>query len=348
MVALHSKVNNHIRSNMSKQEEAEQLRELIIAVLNSEDNSSEEKEALRKLFEGIAKSSRFKNEVKNKHDAFMEALSDLTAAGIKKKIKKTTKNLDDAFVRHVSRIINNKESDLYKGEVNLANLSLDVTLPNEDSEKQSTYLDNVEDSLDTNKYYQENQRKKLIEILTRTSLKNLQNISYNKNPKCNLQEVMYRKYFKFNFNPKTGNYKPEKLQEISKTIGIEYSKLNNWYNPQRKEFKPKEEGGKYVYNLLNLLSQDENQLTEEILDQITEQEEELKKCYLEGYPKINASSIAKYCLFDAPEAQVEQIVKYFIRPYEQLSPEQMITFLEEKCFPKIGKIIQQNLPNDLT
>ena len=346
MVALHSKVNNHIKPNMSKQEEAEQLRELILAVLNSEDGSSEEQEALRNLFDGIAKSSRFKNEVKNKHDAFMEALSAITAAGIKKKIKKNTKNLDDALVRHVSRIINNKESDLYKGEVNLANLSLDVALPNDDSDKQSTYLDNVEDSIEKQSYYQDNQRSKIIEILFRYPIAKLKNIYMPNSPHCNLQEVMYRTIFKFNFNPKTKTYKHETFQEISHALGKTYSQLNNnWYNDKRKKIKP--QGEKYVINLREILKQNENQITEEILDQITEQEEELKNCYLEGYPKINASSIAKYCLFDAPEAQVEQIVKYFVRPYEQLSPEQIITFLEEKCFPKIGKIIHQNLPDDL-
>jgi hypothetical protein len=344
MVALHSKVNNQIKP-MSKQEEAEQLRELILAVLNSEDNSSKEKEALRKLFEGIAKSSRFTNEVKNKHDAFMEALADLTAAGIKKQFEKTTKNLDDAFVRHVSRIINHKESDLYKDEVKLAKFSLDVALPNDDSDKQSTYLDGVEDSIDKQNYDQDNQRNKIIKILFRYPIAKLKNIYMPNSPHCNLQEVMYRKYFKVKLNPKTGKYNPEKLQEISKNLGIKY--FNNWYNPRRKQTRPKEEGEKYVINLREILKQNENQLTEDILDQITEQEEELKNCYLEGYPKINASSIAKYCLFNAPEAQVEQIVKYFIRPYEQLSPEQMITFLEEKCFPKIGEIIHQNLPDDL-
>jgi hypothetical protein len=345
MVALHSKVNNHIKPNMSKQEEAEQLRELILAVLNSEDNSSEEQEALRNLFDGIAKSSRFKNEVKNKHDAFMEALSDLTAAGIKKKFEKTTKNLDDAFVRHVSTRINNKEVNLYNSEVKLAKFSLDVPLPNDDSDKQSTHLDGVEDSIDKQNYDQDNQRNKIIEILFRYPIAKLKNIYMPNSPHCNLQEVMYRKELKLNFNPKTGKYKRETFQEIEKNLQINY--IHNWYNPRRKKTRPKEEGEKYVINLRKILKQNENQLTEDILDQIAEQEEELKNCYLEGYPKINASSIAKYCLFNAPEAQVVEIVKYFIRPYEQLSPEPMITFLEEKCFPKLGEIIHQNLPDDL-
>jgi hypothetical protein len=319
--------------------------------LNSEDNSSEEQEALRNLFDGIAKSSRFKNEVKNKHDAFMEALLAITAEKIKKdfKINETTKNLDDRFVGYVSGMIRNKGRQLKKSkEENLAKLSLDVPLPNDDSNKQSTYVDRVEDPIEKENYYQDNQRNKIIEILFRYPITKLKNIYMPNSPHCNLQEVMYRKELKLNFNPKTGKYKHETFQEISHALGKTYSQLNNnWYNDKRKKIKPQKEGEKYIINLRKILKQNENQLTEDILDQITEQEEELKNCYLQGYPKINASSIAEYCLFNAPEAQVVEIVKYFLRPYEQLSPEQMITFLEEKCFPPIGEIIHQKLPDNL-
>ncbi|MFP4693163.1 MAG: hypothetical protein ACLFM2_04785 [Halothece sp.] len=350
MVALKSQVKTEIK-RMSKLEEAKKIGELVTVVVNSEDGSDEEQEALRKLFDLVAKSPRFEPQRKSQPEAFSEALLNITAATIKKKFNVETDDslelLGEHFVRYLSRTIKHKECDLNNRTSNFYAFSLDVTPENNDSEGESTHLDQLSDPEDEKEFYENDKQKKLLEILLRFPINTLKNIQHKKNSQCNLQEVIYRKFFLYKFEPKKKIYKTDKFQEIYKSFGMKSAQFNNWYNPQRKKTKPKEQGARYIENLINTLKENENELTDQILEEIAKQKGELEKCYLEGYPKINASSVAQYCFFDAPDKSIGEIVEFFIDPYEDLNPQTMIDFLEEKCFPKIGAIIHCNLPDEL-